>query len=544
MVTRPPIIDHLRVVNLGLIGEAALDLTPGFNVITGETGAGKTLMLGGLRLLLGDKADSGLVGGVGDQATVEGMFTDASGDEVAVTRILARGGRSRAYADGVLVSAGALQDLVGPKVEVVGQHDQLTLRRGASVIAMVDAAGGAHVEDRIEVYRRAWEQLEAAERDLEALGGDQMALRRELDLVGYQAEEIEGGHLEVGLDDHLEVEASRLRNLDEITAHLAESARLLEGMVDDAGEVVARTRKVADLDVSSRGLAGQSELLVEAAQDLMRAVLVSMDGLEADPARLEEVEQQLTLIGDLKRKYGRTLEEVIGFGETARKRAGEIERLLGQADGVEAARHRALSAVLTAADALTAARTESAERLVGEAVAHLGDLGLESPALEVRLGRVEPGPFGADRAELWFTSDTRLDMAPVGSGASGGELSRLVLAIRLASRAGTRSLVFDEVDTGLGGATALAMGRKLAQLAGDAQVVCVTHLPQVAAFADRHFVVTREGADARVRAVDGEDRVREISRMLAGLPESLAGHQAATELLSLATEHIHRGQGR
>jgi DNA repair protein RecN (Recombination protein N) len=167
-------------------------------------------------------------------------------------------------------------------------------------------------------------------------------------------------------------------------------------------------------------------------------------------------------------------------------------------------------------------------------VQHLRDLGMEGPQVEIRLAPIEPGPNGADRPEIWFASDQHLDSAPVGVGASGGELSRLVLAVRLAARGqrGT-TLVFDEIDTGIGGATALAMGRKLAELARDCQVICVTHLPQVAAFADAHHVVTRDGATANAALVTGEERVREVTRMLAGLPESIAGHQAATELLSM-----------
>jgi DNA repair protein RecN (Recombination protein N) len=533
-VSPTALLAHLHVVNLGVIEDSAIDLGPGLNVITGETGAGKTLLLGGLRLLLGEKAEASLVGGQGDEARVEGLFVEGD-EEIAVARAVPRTGRSRAHADGVLVSAGALTERIGPRVEIVGQHDQLTLRRPASILAMVDAFGGDAVSGPLASYREAWDELQRAERDMAALGGDEMTLRRELDLVAFQATEIESEALAEGDDHALEAEASRLRNLEEITGHLAESGRLLEGIAEDGGEVVARLRKVGDLDASSQGLASQAEMLAEAAHDLTRDVMSAVEGLEPEPGRFEEVERRLTVIGDLKRKYGRTVDEVTAFGRAARARAGEIERLLDRADDMDREAARAHQALIAAAGELSTARAHASRRLVERALTHLGDLGMESPALEVRLTPAEAGPTGADRAELWFASDKRLDLVPVGSGASGGELSRLVLAMRLAARVGTGgSLVFDEVDTGIGGATALSMGRKLAELAGTSQVVCVTHLPQVAAFAHTHFVVTREGGSAEARTVTGEDRLKEISRMLAGLPESVAGHEAAAELLALA----------
>lgn len=535
---------HLHVVNLGVIEDSAIDLSPGLNVVTGETGAGKTLLLGGLRLLLGEKAEAGLVGPHGEETRAEGLFADDD-TELAIARAVPRQGRSKAYADGVLVSAGALADLVGPRVEIVGQHDQLTLRRSASVLTLVDAAGGDEINGPLARYREAWEMMQRAERDMATLGGDEMTLRRELDLVSFQAGEIEQQGLEPGDDHTLETEASRLRNIEEITGHLSETARFLEQIAEDGGEVVARMRKVGDLDPSSIPLAGQAELLVESAHDLARALSSTVEGMVSDTGRLDEVERRLTVIGDLKRKYGRTIEEVTAFGKTARARAVEIERLLEKAEDIEGEIARARSALALAADELTQTREQSARRLVEEASRHLGDLGMDSPSVEVRMVRTDPGPGGADRAELWFASDHRIELAPVEVGASGGELSRLVLAVRLAARSESRpTLVFDEVDTGIGGATALAMGRKLSELADDAQVLCVTHLPQVAAFADTHFVVTRDGGSATARVVDGDDRRREIARMLAGLPESVAGHEAAAELLSLADRNARKGRGR
>lgn len=527
-------LHHLRVVNLGVISDTHLDLEPGFNVITGETGTGKTLLLGGLRLLLGEKSDSGMVGEEAADARVEGLF-DSDSVEVAVARTVPASGKSRSYADGVLVSAGALAERLGPLVEVVGQHDQLALRRSGVVLGLVDASAPDLVQDALDSYRQAWDSLSAARRDAEALGGDAMGLRRELDLVGFQASEIAQVSPDEDEDTHLETEASRLRNSEEITLNLADSARALDGIIEEMGEVVARLRKVADLDPGLQGLASEAELAAEQLTEMSRGVVGAAEGVEHDPARIAEVEHRLNSLGDLKRKYGRTLADVNEFGRRAAERAAQIEHLLERADQIEGRLRIAEASLAEAASSLTDARVRAGTRLADNALAQLSDLGMGDPRVEVRLAPVAPGPNGADRAEIWFSSDPRLEMAPIGSSASGGELSRLVLAIRLAAR--TRSgetLVFDEVDTGVGGSTALMLGRKLAHLAGAGQVVCVTHLPQVAAFADAHFVVTRDGAAASARRVEGDDRVRELTRMLAGLPESEAGQQAAAELLALA----------
>ncbi len=527
-------LHHLRVVNLGVLTDAALDLEPGFNVITGETGTGKTLLLGGLRLLLGEKADAAKVGDQAGEARAEGLF-ESEENEVVVARTVPASGRSRSYADGVLVSAGSLADRLGPLVEVIGQHDQLALRRPSIVLGLIDVSAPDLVAEPQAAYRGVWDTLVSARRDVETLGGDSMTLRRELDLVAFQAGEIASAAPGDDEDTQLEGDASRLRNSEEISVNLSDSARLLEDLGEAIGEVVARLRKVADLDPGSKSLAGEAELVAEQLSDLSRGISGAWEGVEQDPGTLAEVEQRLTALGDLKRKYGRTLAEVNDFGRQASDRAGEIERLLRMADQIDERLRSAEAALESAAANLTAARRAAGARLAQGALAHLTDLGMGEPRIEIRVGAVAPGPSGADRAEIWFSSDPRLDLAPIGSTASGGELSRLVLAVRLAARTEAgETLVFDEVDTGVGGTTALTLGRKLAELAAGGQVVCVTHLPQVAAFADAQFVVSRDGASATAARVDGDARVRELTRMLAGLPDSEAGQLAARELLAMA----------
>jgi DNA repair protein RecN (Recombination protein N) len=528
-------LEHLRVANLGVLADASIDPSPGFTVITGETGAGKTLLLGGLRLILGGQPDNTAVGPGSDRALVDGLFLTAEG-EIGASRTVPRAGRSRAHIEGSIVSAAVLGDRLGSMIEIVGQHDQLSITRPSHLLEILDSSLGAKGCAAKDAYRGAWGELQDVLERRRNMGGDQIELTRELDLARYQANEIEGAGLTPGLDDELEAAVSRLRNVEEIREHLSETVNLSETMSEAVGEVVARLRKAAGLDPSLGALSSEAEALADGVSEMAREARTIGDALDADPARLDELDDRLTALGDLKRKYGRTLEEVVAFGEKTRARAGELESLIDGADQIESLVSELRGTVVENAIALSAARTQAADRMSADVLTHLRDLGLGSAVVRIEVQSGEPAGSGADRVEMWFASDTRLEPGPIGAVASGGELSRLVLAMRLATRSASAStLVFDEVDTGIGGKTALAMGQKLAELADATQVLCVTHLAQVAAHADTHYVVERAGdGAASVRLVEGETRVTEITRMLAGQPESEAGKTAAAELLETA----------
>ena len=525
-------LDHLRVVNLGVLEDAAIDPSPGFTVITGETGAGKTLLLGGLRLILGGRADSGAVGPYEEHAQVDGLFV-VEGEEMGATRLVPRDGRSRAHLEGNIVSAATLEERLGSLIELVGQHDQLSITRPSHLLQLIDGVLDEAGRRAREEYLAAWSEMQEALERQSQLGGDQITLARELDLARYQASEISAAGLEPGLDQQLEADVSRLRNVEEIGEHLAETVRIAGSMAEMTGELVSRLRKASGLDPNLSDLATEADGLAAAVSELGRESRDAAEGLESDPSRLEELEARLTAIGDLKRKYGKTLEDVIAFGDEAADEVARLESLLADADRIDSRIAEARGAVRDKAQTLTAARRRASRDVAAAMRGHLSDLGLAAAQIDIEVAETEPGPSGADRIRLLFASDERLDAGDVASVASGGELSRLVLALRLATRsAASSTLVFDEVDTGIGGRTALAMGAKLAELAGSSQVLCVTHLPQVAAHADTHYVVDRPDDAAVVRRVEGDDRVEEITRMLAGLPESEAGRTAAAELLA------------
>lgn len=534
---------HLRVANLGVLEDAGIEPSPGFTVITGETGAGKTLLLGGLRLILGGKADPGAVGPFGDQAQADGLILQDD-VEVGASRIVPRDGRSRAHLDGTIVSATTLEDRLGALIEIVGQHDQLSITRPTHLLKLVDGALDEAGRRARSDYAEAWGELQQALTKRERLGGDQIALARELDLARYQAKEILAAGLQPGLDEQLESEVSRLRNIEEIREHLGESVRLVESVADHIGEVVSHLRKASGLDVSLHDLAREADGVAASVSELSRSTRLAGDDLDLDPAQLGELEERLTTLGDLKRKYGRTLTEVVAYGENTQKRVDELEDLIRDSDRIAALVDEGKREVRRRASDLSDARQEVAATVATRMTRHLEDLALGSAQVEIIIEETDPGPTGANRVAMSFASDARLDAGEIASVASGGELSRLVLALRLGIRSDdTATLVFDEVDTGIGGKTALAMGAKLAELAETSQVLCVTHLPQVAAHADTHYVVERLGdGPASVRKVDGEDRVTEIARMLAGLPDSVAGRTAAAELLAGRQDAIEVGE--
>ncbi len=524
-------IHHLRVANLGVLEEASIDPGPGFTVITGETGAGKTMLLGALRLLTGEKAKPSAVGPFGDEALAEGLFSGADG-EIGVTRVVPRAARSRAYVDGTLAASGALEERIGALVEIVGQHDRLLLQRSQTVLALVDEMLDGPGQQTRNRYAEAWARFRSAVEDQRRLGGDRTALERELDLLRYQAGEIAGAGLEAGDDIRFESMAARLKNIEAVRENLTAATQELERLAESTGEVVARLRKLAVIDPGMGDPMNTAEGLDAVAHDLLRDLHTMADTAFEDPAALETIEQRLTEMGQLKRKYGRTLDEVLEFGADASSRASELEQLIEKASTIDDLLRRSEAELAGIGADLSAARRAAAQEIAEGTRLHLGDLGLAEASVSITIEPVEPGQTGADKLEILFASDDRLVSGRIQEIASGGELSRLMLALRLATRAeGAGTMVFDEIDAGVGGVTALALGRKLADLARTCQVLCVTHLPQVAAHADDQFVIERDGSRASVRKVDGEERLTELSRMLAGLPESDHGREAAAELL-------------
>ncbi len=529
-------LDELAVENLGLIAHARVCPGRGLVAVTGETGAGKTLLLGALRLLRGDPARRDRVGPGGPEARIEGRFR-LGAEEVVVARRLGPGG-SRAYLDGSMVPRRVLEERLAAAVEIVAQHEHLALSRDTALRAIIDSALDGSGRRAREDYAAAWERLRGLRADQAALGGDRRALERDLDLALYQAREIAAVSPVPGEDLALSAEVERLYHAADIAQALAEGHASLsdDGGVGDALRgLAAALQRVAAFDPSLVEPAQRAAGLAAEAADLADDLRRRRDEADQDPAALDTARQRLAALSDLKRKYGDTLEEVVAFRAEAQGRADRLTGLLTRADSLEADAAGAEAALVAVGNALAGAHAAAGDRLARVARRHLRDLGFRSPVLRLPVTPAPPGPAGADRVELLFSSDASLEAGPVGRVASGGELSRLVLAVHLAAGAGEAPVVaFDEIDAGIGGATALAMGEKLAALADGRQILVVTHLPQVAAFADTHLVVERQGSRALVRPVEGADRLEELTRMLAGFPASERGRSHAAELLEAA----------
>ena len=534
-------LDELIVRNLGVITDARVEPGSGLVVVSGETGAGKTMLLGALELLSGLAARSSVVGPDGDEAVVEGRFVAEDGSEVVVSRRVRTEGRSRAYLNGGMATLKEVTDAMVGLVEIVSQHDHLALGKEREVRALIDRALTKKGLEAKQAYELAWDAYSQLVATASELGSDPGALERERDLAVWQADEITQAAFVDGDDVTLSERANRLRNAEELTDLLAAGHGASVSARDYWGEVVGAVRNAMAMDATLSPIVADIEAVAEQVAEAVTAIRSAGEQITSDPAELELAEERMRLLSDLRRKYGPSLAEVLAFGESASLRAHEIDSRMAQAHSMSADLERSRSALTTAGSVLMEERVAAGERLGAQAVEHLKELGFSDPILQCEVAASEPRAAGCDKVTISFASDARLAPGPVTRVASGGELSRLVLALRLAGGVGEAPVIaFDEIDAGVGGRTALELGRKLAELARDKQVLVVTHLPQVAAFADTHLLVERDGAQASVVRLSESDQIDELARMLAGLDDSPQGREHALELRRTALAQLSR----
>jgi DNA repair protein RecN (Recombination protein N) len=528
-------LDELTATNLGLIPTAEVRLAEGLTVITGETGTGKTLMLGALRLLRGDTARKGVIGPAGDTCEVSARFLD--GDEEHIARRHVDATRSRAYLDGVAATAGDLAEALAHRVAIIGQHDQLTITSAAGVRSLIDRGLDDDGIGARDAYGAAWSHAMAIRAEMEALGGDLRSIERDRDIAQYQVAEIDEADLDPVEDGQLRDRVVALRNVDALLGEVDRAASALggEGVEPVLDAAAVAMRAAAGFDTAAGELADRIDDISSLVNEVSRDIAAYAAGLDADPDHLASMEQRLHLLGELRRKYGDTVEDILGFRKQAAETAARLSGMLDAAADIEERAAAARATVEHTGERLRQVRQHAADEIAALAREHLTDLGFTDPIVRITVEPAEPTGGGADRAVVLFASTSDLDPGPVSSIASGGELSRLVLALTLAAGSpDTTTIAFDEIDTGIGGTTALAMGEKLKALAQTRQVVCVSHLPQVAAHADVHLRVTREGSVASVERLVDEERVMELTRMLSGLEGSEPGIDHARELLAHA----------
>ncbi|MFC5724971.1 DNA repair protein RecN [Streptomyces gamaensis] len=573
-----PVLEEMRIRSLGVIDDAVVELSPGFTAVTGETGAGKTMVVTSLGLLLGGRADPALVRIGARSAVVEGRLVvdraspaavraEEAGAELddgalLISRTLSAEGRSRAHLGGRGVPVGLLGELAEELVAVHGQTDQQGLLRPARQRQALDRYAGDAVSVPLAKYAAAYRRMRAVEEELTELTTRARERAQEADLLRFGLDEVAAVEPRPGEDAELAAEAGRLGHAEALASAAAAAHAALAGNpedpegIDAAILVAGAHRAVEGVRSHDPALAALADRIGEIGillADVAGELAGYTSDLDADPLRLAAVEERRAALNQLTRKYGEDIGAVLAWAEQGAARLAELDSDDDRI-GELAAEREALRAELGGlAQALTDARTEAARRFADAVTAELAELAMPharvsfavrqteaEDGIEVGGRRVGYGPYGADEVELFLAPHPGAQPRPIAKGASGGELSRVMLAVEVvfAGADPVPTYLFDEVDAGVGGRAAVEVGRRLARLARSAQVVVVTHLPQVAAFADRHLVVekTHDGSVTRscVQAMEGEDRVRELSRMLAGQEDSQLARAHAEELLALA----------
>jgi DNA repair protein RecN (Recombination protein N) len=549
-------LSELRIRNFALIDRLTVRLGPGLNVLTGETGAGKSIIVGALSLLLGERASADVVRAGEDRASIEGVFDVAGRDDLAraldergleaddgvivLKREVSAGGRSRAWVNGSPTTAGVLGELGRLLVDLHGQHEHQTLLRRDEQRAILDAyAGNEELLERVAAVHRALGELR---RERDELERRRREAAQRADFLRFQADEVEGANLRPGEEEELDEEATRLSHSEELSAlagglydALAASDEALVGGV--AGIRRALDRLVG-IDGSQEPLRELYDTAYYALQELGERIERYGAGIEHDPARLDEIRRRQDLLFRLKAKYGATLEEVIEVGRAARAELDLVDGAGFEIGALEKKVAAATEELAALAATLSGRREKAMAKLAREVNRVLPELGMAGGTFEaVAVPLAAPGLHGAEEVEFRVALNRGFDPKPLAQVASGGELARIMLALKtiLARLDAVPTLIFDEVDTGIGGRVALQVGDKMREVAGSHQVFAITHLPQIASRGHVHLLVSKGDRDGRttteVTELDGARRVHEIARMLGGDPESAVSLEHARELL-------------
>jgi DNA repair protein RecN (Recombination protein N) len=541
----PAVLTLLRIKNLALVEELEWQMGPGFVAVTGETGAGKSIIIGALQLLLGERADKSLIRTGTDLCTVEAVFSgrdlqklnpklveagiEPCEDDVIIKRSFSATGGTRQFINGSPTTLSILKNLGDELVDLHGPHEHQSLLSPETQLNLLDSF--ARAEEQVGEYRKHYRKLQTLLAEHAALDTAETAREQELDLLRHQITEIKSANLVAGEEEEIEKRyrlASNSKRLIELASAIANKLSESDGSVlSQLAETQRLLRELEKIDNSIAQFSSAHAASVVELSEIARALSAYAEKLDLDPEQLAALEQRVSLFETLKRKYGGSIAEVIAFGERAADRMqkiegrdAELERLAKEIENVRAKMNRT-------GEALRKLRTKAAPKLSENIRRNLRDLGFRQSEFEAKLSALdEPRPSGFDAVELLFSPNQGEPLKPLRAIASSGEISRLMLAIKsaLAAHDEIPLLVFDEIDTNVGGEIAHAVGVKMQTLGGDHQVICITHLPQVAATASSHFVVTKDVARGRtfssLREVTGKSRQEEIARMLGGKSES------------------------
>ncbi len=549
---------NLIITNFAIIDRLEVQFDQGFNVLTGETGAGKSIVLDAVGLLLGDRARPDLVRSGAEEATVEALFDLAGQDdirqrfiaagfqvseELVLRRVVQRGGRSRAYINGSLATLAQLQPLVERLVTVCGQHEHQSLLQRNVHLEILDRYGS--LDSQVEDYRRAYDEMQSVAKQLDELQSADRDREQRLDLLQHQSDEIAAAELDAEEEESLVAERLVLQNAERLAAVSQGGYDALYGEDGAVCEVLGRiSEELQAVSRIDKDLADLNETVkrnLYELEDVAAELRAYLGRMSFEPGRLESIADRLDLINRLKRKYAPSVAEILEMKEAIDDELDALrntEKTYGQLlESLEALKEKTRQC----GTVLSKMRQQAAEKMSNALVAELNDLAMSGASFSVSFEKLEePGAGGLEKAEFMVSLNPGEPLMPLAKVASGGELSRLMLALkRLAPEADSiPTVIFDEVDAGIGGVAATAVGRKLDSVSRSAQILCVTHLPQVAAFADiHHRVVKQEDAGrtlATMERLAGEDRVEEMARMLGGAQVSEQTLLHARELLEVS----------
>lgn len=553
-------LEHLHIRNVALIKESEISFGDGLNILTGETGAGKSMIIDSLQFALGGRAGKDFLRHGEKQAAVEALFSvqsQALTEKLAengivpeedgtllITRTLSEAGKSVCRINGSTVTVGMLKEIAEDMIDIYGQHEHQSLLNPVKHIRLLDRFCGAGFGEAMEEYKNSRQRLKDLEKQLTILIGDESQREQRMDMLLFQKEEIEAAELQEGEEDALLEQKKRLSSMERLIRLTGESVTLLydgddraPSACDQLGDALAKLQEAAEYDAALSPLADALADGYAAVEDCARELKREAEEQEADPEELERIEERLQLFYKLKRKYGGSIEAVLAFYERA---VQELEFLSGSSEKAaelsakKAAEEKRLSAL---AETLTARRRATAEQVEEQIETALHDMEMKHARFHIQIEeKADWGADGKDKVEFLISANAGEPLKPLAKIASGGEMSRVMLALKTvlvdADEIGT--FIFDEIDTGVSGRTARRVGEKMRFLGGKRQLLCITHLPQIAAMADNHFLIEKE-SDAgetvtRVTALDEEGAVREVARLMNDVTETTLA--AARELLA------------
>ena len=557
---------ELTIKNIALIESLRLEFAQGFNVLTGETGAGKSIVVDSVNLALGGRADRDMIRTGAEKGMVQALF-DVSGNErakaclaeigiddedglVSVRRELSRSGRNLCRVMDVVVPVATLKQLTGMLMDVHGQHEHQALMNPARHMGFLDDFAGEAVRASRDNVAALYARRGKIASELKKRMNDAADKERLSDMLAFQVQEITAAKLKPGEEEKLERKLAVLENAEKIRAGVEGAYNLVyqgDGRGASAQEALLRAADsmdhISNLNERYGALAGRLRELYYGAQDVGYELQSLLDDLDFEPELIDRVAGRLDLIGRLERKYGATVEEVIRFGEEASGRLNELKTSDEAIAELKKAYRAADAELKEACGGLTALRREAAQRLAEAICAQLKDLGMARTRFEVRVDpEPKPTASGMDRVEFMISPNPGEPLRPLASIASGGEISRVMLALKAISldAEGVDSMIFDEIDTGVSGRMAQVVGEKMCLIAKRRQVLCITHLPQIAALGDAHYLVEKiageDRTDTRVRALDEEGRIHELSRLVGGAQDSESSLSHAAHMLREAAE--------